>query len=86
MKDRAILEALAAIDRMEATAAHARSMTDDPEAQCIARMLDGAIVTQRERLRREHGRRLAASSFRTCVRTDTFCSARKRKTPEKSGA
>jgi hypothetical protein len=65
MRDRQIQEALAAIDRMEATAAHARSMTDDPEAQAIARMLDGAIVTQRERLRRVHRLQSAAIATRS---------------------
>jgi hypothetical protein len=42
MRHRTILWGIAQLESLEALAAHARSLTDDPEAPCIARMLVGA--------------------------------------------
>jgi hypothetical protein len=50
MRHRTILWGIAQLESLEALAAHARSLTDDPEAPCIARMLAGAIGRERDKL------------------------------------
>jgi hypothetical protein len=38
-------------ERIEAFARRARTLTDDPEAQCVARILGGVASGERKRLR-----------------------------------
>jgi len=51
MGDADVLDALEHIERMEAFVRHARTLTDDPEAQCVARMIAGVAASSRKRLR-----------------------------------
>jgi hypothetical protein len=57
-------EALEHIERMEALAAHARSLTHDPEAQCLARMLTTYAASERLQMHRKAGRLLGRAQLR----------------------
>ena len=58
---RAMLEMIAHVENMEALVVHARSLTDDPQAQCLAHMLAGVVASDWRRLRTAQRRRHAAS-------------------------